>query len=222
MRTILLPLLVSFGIGACARLDDVPLRRTAEGTLEAVPTWKSISEKNVVMQGFDYSCGAAAMATLLKHYFGSPVTEAEILRDVLAHLDKKTFEKRKEDGLSLLDLKEYAERHGYQAVGVRLKPDALLKLKGPILIYLETPEFRHFAILRGVREDRVYVADPARGNVRQPVDRFLNEWSGLALVLGKPGFGTPQDTALALDLDVPVRPELQAARRALYFSSRGI
>jgi predicted double-glycine peptidase len=70
-----------------------------------VPTWKSISEKNIVMQGFDYSCGAAAMATLLRHYFRSPVTETEILRDVLAHLDKKTFEKRKEDGLSLLDLK---------------------------------------------------------------------------------------------------------------------
>jgi uncharacterized protein len=222
MRIILLALLVSFGVGACARLDDTPRRRTAEGLLQVVPTWKSISETNVVMQGFDYSCGAAALATLLKHYFGDAVTETDILRDILAHLDKKTLEERKEDGLSLLDLKEYAERHGYQAAGVRLKPDALPTLKGPILVYLETPEFRHFAILRGVREDRVYVADPARGNVRQPVDRFLDEWSGLALVLGKSGFGTPQDTDLALDLDVPVRPEVQAARRALYPSLRGI
>jgi predicted double-glycine peptidase len=173
MRIILLALLVSFGVGACARLDDTPRRRTAEGLLQVVPTWKSISETNVVMQGFDYSCGAAALATLLKHYFGDAVTETDILRDILAHLDKKTLEERKEDGLSLLDLKEYAERHGYQAAGVRLKPDALPTLKGPILVYLETPEFRHFAILRGMREDRVYVADPARGNVRQPVDRFL-------------------------------------------------
>jgi hypothetical protein len=53
MRIILLALLVSFGVGACARLDDTPRRRTAEGLLQVVPTWKSISETNVVMQGFD-------------------------------------------------------------------------------------------------------------------------------------------------------------------------
>jgi hypothetical protein len=33
----------------------------------------------------------------------------------------------------------------------------------------------------------VFLADPARGNVRMTIDRFLGEWDGIVLVLGKPG-----------------------------------
>jgi len=186
------------------------------GKLQPVMTWKAATRQNVVMQEFDYSCGAAALATLLNFYFGDKVTERDILLDIVHNLDKTTFAKRREDGLSLLDLKQYAERHGYQAVGVRLTIKELAKLKGPVLVYLEQPEFQHFAIFRGIREDRVFLADPARGNLRQPVDRFVQEWPGIALALGKPGFGLPQDHDLAVDMKGVFRPEIQAARRGLY------
>jgi uncharacterized protein len=214
MRQIWLPLCVALGITGCVRLDDTPMR-LVNGTLQPVVTWKTAMERNIVMQRYDYSCGAAAMATLMNHYFGDSVDERDILRDILAKLNTVDSADRKEEGLSLLDLQQFAARRGYQAVGVRLTPEALPQLKGPILVYLETPEYRHFAILRGVREDRVFLADPARGNVRQPMDRFVLEWPGIALVLGKPGFGTPENHDLAIDIDV-VRPELVAARRALF------
>jgi predicted double-glycine peptidase len=179
-------------------------------------TWKDVREHHVVMQQFDYSCGAASMATLLRYYFKDDVTEKAVLQDIIAQLSADEFEERKKKGLSLLDLKNYAERRGYQAVGVELKLSALPQLNGPVLIYLETGGYKHFAILRGTREDRVLLADPWRGNVRMPVSRFTEEWPGIALVLGKEGFGTPDDYPLAVDTQEPLRPELQAARRSLY------
>jgi uncharacterized protein len=216
MRPLLLPLALSVGLTGCAVLTDTPMRQTADGSLKPVVTWKDATRRNVVMQDYDYSCGAAALATLLKYYFGDPVPETEILKNVLAHLDKETFAERRRDGLSMLDLKQYVERRGYEAAGVRLTPTALKQLRGPVLVYLQDDELHHFAILRGVRENRVYLADPAAGDVRMPVDRFVRKWPGYTLVLGKPGFGTPQDTDLAVNMLEPFRPELPAVRRAFY------
>ena len=45
-----------------------------------------------------------------------------------------------------------------------------------MLVYIEPQGYEHFAILRGVRGDRVYLADPSRGNIRMPMYRFLDSW----------------------------------------------
>jgi len=169
---------------------------------------------NVVKQQMDYSCGAAALATLMRD-FGDDVAEATILRRLLAQMSEGEAKGRKKDGLSLLDLKQAAESMGYEAVGVRLTYDVLPQLTGPILVYLEKDDFRHFSVLRGVREDRVFLADPSRGNVRMRIESFAREWQGIALVLGKRAVGGGALHPLALDRTAPLRPELEAARRAL-------
>jgi predicted double-glycine peptidase len=181
-----------------------------------VRSWKELRDQYVVMQSFDYSCGAAALATLMRYYFGDNVSEEEILIGILGSMSREEVQDREKNGLSLLDLKICAERMGYQAAGVSLDYISLPKLKGPVLIHLETKEYRHFAVLKGVREDRVFLADPSRGNVRISVDRFAKEWSGVALVLGKRGFGLPQDYPLALGKQQPVQNEILAARRSLF------
>lgn len=180
-----------------------------------IRTWKAIQEDRVVMQRFDYSCGAAALATLLQHYFGDGTSEADILASILTALSADDIADREENGFSLLDLKNYAVGQGYQAVGVKLKYASLPKLKGPVLIHLEREDYKHFAVLKGVRGDRVFLADPSRGNIRMSIDRFAQEWTGVALVLGKKGFGTPAEHPLALAESAPVQDELLAAYRAL-------
>ena len=204
---------------SCTRLPETPpANLAAERAREAekFKTWKDIRQQHVVMQRYDYSCGAAAMATLMRYYFADDVTEREVLLDILDHISVEDTKKRKKEGFSLLDLKEYAERQGYQAAGVDLELAALRQLAGPVLVYLETDGYKHFAILRGVREDRVFLADPSRGNVSVPVSRFVTQWSGITLVLGKEGFGTPAAYPLAVDHDSPFRPQVRTARRALY------
>jgi len=87
---------------------------------------------------------------------------------------------------------------GFQSAAVRLTTAALKKLKGPVLIYVETSEYKHFAVFRGIHNGYAYLADPSRGNVKLPMQTFLGEWKGQALVLGKKGFGIPEQHKLAV------------------------
>ncbi len=213
---------LSLALGGCAvqpmRLpaDTMPIRAGGIRGQKTIHSWKELRDRNVVLQGYDYSCGAGALATLMRYYFGDNVSEEGILLSILSPMTREEVEDREKNGLSLLDLKLCAERMGYQATGVRLSYAGLPKLKGPVLIHLEREGYRHFAILKGVQGDRIFLADPSRGNLRMSVDRFAKEWSGIALVLGKQGFGLPQEYPLALDEQPPVPNEILAARRSLF------
>jgi hypothetical protein len=178
-------------------------------------TWKDALEQNIVMQKFDYSCGAGALATLMRYYFQENITEAEILNDIVKNLSETEIKKRKIDGFSLFDLQQFAKRRGYQAVGVKLPFATLPELQGPILVYLETIDYLHFAVLRGVKGDRVFLADPGRGNMRMSIDEFAKEWSGVALVLGKPGFGAPPKYPLKIRAEEVIHNEIQIVRSEL-------
>jgi predicted double-glycine peptidase len=209
----------SLVISGCAMTADHLPAQLSSGELRFSTnpkTWKEILERHVVMQRYDYSCGAAAMATLLNYYFQDEVSEREILLDITERLTDAELEARQNEGLPLLDLKQFAERRGYQALGVELDLTALPKLLGPVLVYLHSDDYRHFAILRGVKNGRVFLADPSRGNVRMAVADFADEWPGIALVLGKEGFGTPLKHGLAVDDAEAARIELRTARRSLY------
>jgi predicted double-glycine peptidase len=186
-----------------------PLETASNGS------WRELRDRNVVRQQLDYSCGAAALATLIRYYFGDDVTEERILADILGSMTAAEVLDREANGLSLLDLRQQAERMGYQAVGVQLTLAALPKLTGPVIVHLEGADYRHFAVLKGVREDRIYLADPSLGNVRRAVDRFAKEWTGIALVLGKEGFALPQAHSLALDDRHLVPNEVLPARKSL-------
>jgi uncharacterized protein len=216
---VLLVAMAFYGCAAQTPLSDVsvmPLKGGGIRTDHSLLSWKELRDRNVVIQRFDYSCGAGALATLMRYYFGDPVEEEEILLSILGRMTEEEVRDREKNGLSLLDLKRCAEQRGYQAAGVKLNYASLPRLKGPVLIHLEREDYKHFAVLKGARGDRIYLADPSRGNIRMSVDRFAKEWSGIALVLGKSGFGLPQKYPLALDDQEPVQNELLEARRSLY------
>ncbi len=137
---------------------------------------KTLRQEGMIMQEFDYSCGAAAMATLLTYGLGDPITEKEVLAQVLKTLSDDQEAKRKKEGLSLLDLQKVAHLRGHQAEGFRLAPDILPKLEAPVLVYIKPRGYDHFAILKGIVGDRAYLADPSLGNVRMPVYEFLDMW----------------------------------------------
>jgi predicted double-glycine peptidase len=214
--------LLAIALPACAvqpgrlPVHVIPMQAGPIRAVAPIRSWRELRDQDVVLQRFDYSCGAAALATLMRFYFGDDVSEAAILVGILAPMSADEVRDREANGLSLLDLKVYAERIGYQAVGVRLDYESLPRLMGPVLVHLEPEGYRHFAVLKGVRGDRVFLADPSRGNVRLPVDRFAKQWSGVALVLGKQGFGLPQSSPLALENQELVPNETLAARRSLY------
>ena len=198
----------SIGIGPGARID-VPLK-----------SLKDLRDENLVKQRFDYSCGAAALATILRYGFGDEVTERDILTDLFDLLSEDEKGLRRKEGFSLLDLQRVAQARGYKAQGFRLAPEHLPRLGGPVIVFIEPRGYKHFVVLRGTRGDRVYLADPSRGNIRMPAYRFLDSWlgengTGIIFVV-EPPEGLPDDEfPLRAPADGVPQPEILTARELL-------
>ncbi len=177
-------------------------------------TWKAMRDAGLVRQGWDYSCGSAALATLLSGV-QDDITEREVLLEVLDGLTEDEKRQTMEQGLSLLDLKAVATRRGFRAEGYRVDPEFLLRLTRPVIVFIKPRGYRHFAVLRGIRGDRFFLADPARGNVRMPAFKFLDMWrdedgKGVIFVVG-----AKSPPLLALAPDAPSQPELMAVRQLI-------
>lgn len=185
-----------------------------------IKTFKDIRDVNLVKQTLDYSCGAASLATVLTYGLGDKVSEEDILKNILDALPKDEETLRKKQGFSLLDLKGAAESRGYKAQGFRLSPEYLSKLHGPVIVFIRPKDYKHFAVLKGVRYDRVYLADPSLGNVRMPVYKFLDMWldengKGIIFVVERKDSYWAEDYPLKLQVDGLPRPEILSIRQML-------
>lgn len=164
---------------APARAADVfigPSQIPGAGLNVRVRSFLDRKFQETVRQSHDYSCGSAALATLLTYSYNIPSTEESIFRDMITHGDRAAIEKR---GFSLLDLKDYLARHGLQSGGFRAPLAKLAEVKVPAIVLIEHNGYRHFVVVRGVREGRVLVSDPSLGTRSIPEDRFLEEWNGI-------------------------------------------
>ncbi len=186
-----------------------------DGSTNRVTSWKQLNEQNVVMQRFDYSCGAASLATLMRYYFNDDVSEQKLLGHIEKMFNEQEYARIEKDGLSFLELERVSRSLGYQSASVRLKLPALLQLSGPVIVFVNTKQYKHFAVLRGIKEDRVFLADPSRGNIRLTIQEFIREWNGETFVLGKKGFGAPNEHTLAILHDAGFRNELELLRQSL-------
>ncbi len=218
-RALWISILLVFIILYSGCASHLPLLSNAghpiDNSTNKVTSWKQLNEQNVIMQRFDYSCGAASLATVMKYYFNEDVSEQKLLDYIKETFDKQEYTRIERDGLSFLELEKISRSRGYQSASVRLKLPALLELSGPVIVFLSRNEYKHFAVLRGVKEDRVYLTDPSRGNIRLPIQEFMREWKGETFVLGKKGFGTPNKHTLAILHDSGFRNERDLLRQPL-------
>jgi predicted double-glycine peptidase len=144
----------------------------------------------VMIQKWDLSCAAAALGTLLQYEFGEALTEREIAHGLVSRSEYIEHPDlvRIRQGFSLLDLKRYAEAHGYQGLGY---PDLTLSDlidEAPIIVPINALGYNHFVIFRGIMGDRVLLADPAWGNRTMTIDKFRNMWIDYGEPMGHIGF----------------------------------
>jgi predicted double-glycine peptidase len=185
---------------------------------------RDLRDANVIKQRFDYSCGAAALATILRYGFGDKVSERQVLEQLFGLLSREELQETLRQGFSLLHLQRVAQARGYRAEGFRLEPQFLSGLSGPVIVYIQPRGYRHFAVLRGIRDDRVFLADPSLGNIRMPIYQFLESWlddSGTGVIfVVEPTSGLPDgNTALTLSIRGPAQPEIMTARELLAVGS---
>ena len=140
--------------------------------------------ESVVIQRWDTSCGAAAVATLLTYDLGDPVTEREVATAMLGRTDPVRVRVR--GGFSLLDMQEYAERRGYEADGYGSV--SLEDLVGflPAIVPVQFHGYDHFVVVRQLRDGIVHFADPAYGKRSLSLAEFERAWKQrVAFVISK-------------------------------------
>jgi uncharacterized protein len=185
---------------------------------------KELRDRNVIKQRFDYSCGAAALATILRYGLGDNVSERQVLEQLFGLLSREELDQTLMQGFSLLHLQRVAQARGYRAEGFRLEPQFLSGLSGPVIVYIQPRGYRHFAVLRGIRDDRVFLADPSLGNIRMPMHQFLESWlddSGTGVIfVVEPTTGLREgNTPLTLAIRNLPQPEIMTARELLAVGS---
>jgi predicted double-glycine peptidase len=132
-------------------------------------------------QQFDFSCGSAALATLLTYQYGLPVDEREVFGFMYQHGDQA---KIRQEGFSMLDMKRYLAARGFQADGFQQPVERLVQEKLPAIVLLSERGYRHFVVVKGVGNGRVLVGDPAMGTRALSMERFRRLWvNGILFVV---------------------------------------
>ena len=145
-----------------------------------VMTWWDIPFRSVVRQRFDFSCGSAAVATLLTYHYDRPTTEHVTFRAMWDLGDKPTI---RQVGFSMLDMRNYLQSIGYRAEGFKLKPEQLIELKRPVIVLLDIKGFKHFVVVKGQTKDQILVGDSVLGLNKYSNEEFQKYWNGVILAI---------------------------------------
>ena len=153
----------------------VPIIEDAYTEYVPVKSWREMRDEDVVRQKFDFSCGAASMATIMNYFYDKNVTENGIVKTVLEMKGVGTEAKKLEKSdfaLSFSDLAAYGQTLGFKGIGVAMDIDALSKLRIPVILYVKIRRFEHFTVFKGIKGDFVYLADPSYGNMKVKMAKF--------------------------------------------------
>ena len=176
-RLAVVALLVGLMAGAAAGTVELPVQ---VGGAYSIPVTSLAEERtrSTVRQQYDFSCGSAAISTLLTHHYGQRVDEQAVFE---AMFDAGDREKIKVEGFSLLDMKRYLEARGYQADGFEAPLDSLSSAGIPAVVLLNENGYNHFVVVKGLREGRVLFGDPASGTRSMPRVAFEQKWANQIL-----------------------------------------
>ena len=164
-----------------------------------VASIKELRFRGTLRQQYDFSCGSAAVATLLTYHYGKPVSERLVFeRMYLAGNQQKI----RREGFSLLDMKKFLKSMGYQADGFEQPLDKLAQAGLPAIVLISTNGYQHFVVIKGMADGRVLIGDPAMGTQAVPLRRFEEMWTSRLLFVihgssTKPSFNAESDWSAA-------------------------
>jgi len=185
MRIIALAFLLC--VASVSEAAQMPLSVLPGGAVVYKPI-QSIRERkfaDLVQQKTDFSCGAAALATILRQAYWLDVNEEQIIEGMLAHSDQDLV---RVQGFSMLDMKRYVESIGMRARGYRVAPQTLSDIRIPVVVLLDIRGYKHFVVMQRVHKGWVYIGDPVLGHKRYKVDDFVKGWNGIIFAVIGQGY----------------------------------
>lgn len=211
MRIAVSLILIALTAAVPARAGDVQFAGVLpNGALYArnVESMRDARFRYIVRQHTDYSCGAAALATILRYGYHMNVDEHLVIQGLLGVSDPEEVSKR---GFSLLDIKHYVERLGLRGRGYKVTIERLRTVRVPTIVLMNVKGFSHFVVLKQVHKDTVEVADPILGNRSLELKSFLDSWPSRAVFVVI-GSGFDRNTVLLQPTRTPSARALMARR----------
>jgi predicted double-glycine peptidase len=146
-----------------------------------ITSLKAARYRAMVRQQYDFSCGSAALSTLLTYHYDFKVTEEAVFVQMYEKGDQP---KIRREGFSLFDMKRYLENHGFQADGFEAPLDKLESAGIPAIVLINENGYNHFVVVKGIRDGRVLIGDPSGGTRAMAQAAFERLWTnGILFVI---------------------------------------
>lgn len=166
---------------ACPALAGEAVLATAGGTFAvAVTSLREARFNSVVRQQHDFSCGSAAIATLLTYHYGRPTSEQEAFQSMFETGDQDAIQRF---GFSLFDMQRFLASKGLRSDGYRVELDNLAEARVPAIVLIDFKGYSHFVVVKGIEGGDVLVGDPALGLKAVPRAEFEAMWKGVIFVI---------------------------------------
>lgn len=173
-------LLLCVAAAAAAQTVELPNMGGSDVRLP-VRSWRQARLAGTLLQQYDFSCGSAAVATLLTHHYGQAVDEQTVFQAMYLAGDR---DKIRREGFSLLDMKRFLASRGFTADGFEQPLDKLAEARVPAIALIDDGGYHHFVVIKGLRDGRVLIGDPAKGTRAMPRRDFEARWkNGLLFVI---------------------------------------
>ena len=123
----------------------------------------------VVLQLEMVECGAASLAMVMAfHKKWIPLERLRVDCGV------------SRDGSSAKAILKVARMYGFEAKGYRVEPSQISTLPMPCIIHWN---MNHFVVLTKITKKLAYINDPARGEVKVPIEQFNTSFTGVAVAI---------------------------------------
>lgn len=161
-----------------ASAEQAYLPSIAGGVIVPVSSIRQDRLAGTLLQQYDFSCGSAAVATLLTHHYGYPVSESTVFEHMYKQGDQAKIQR---EGFSLLDMKRFLKTHGFEADGFEQPLEKLAETRVPAIVLINENGYLHFVVVKGLRGERVLIGDPANGTRAVSRKAFDASWQSRLL-----------------------------------------
>lgn len=134
------------------------------------PAKKGVVKVPVIMQLEALECGAASLAMVMA-YYNKWIPLEQVRKDCGVS----------RDGSNAKNILKAARYYGFEAKGYKMSVEGLREEgKFPCIIHWN---FNHFVVCNGFKNDKVYLNDPALGNVVVSMKDFDEAFTGIVIII---------------------------------------
>ena len=86
-----------------------------------------------------------------------------------------------EKGSSIYNVVKTLKSYNFTSDAYECNYDSLNNIKHPFIAYLKIDNYYHYVIVKKIKDDKIYIFDPIRGNIIYSKNKFISEWQSIII-----------------------------------------